>query len=466
MINLVLTPLHYIYLIFIIIIILAMVKKKDISLLCILGIFILGLAGTESIYKSVMGVFNSFVYAAKELMPTIFIISIITAMSNTLMDSGINDEMVSPFRKVIKNYWIAYWVIGIFMMVLSWFFWPSPAVALIGALFLPIAKKAGLPAMGVAISMNLFGHGIALSSDYIIQAAPKLTADAASIPVSEVISASIPLELTMGIVTAVAAFYFLRKEIKSGELPSEYEEIEDSTSISSSSMLISSKKIRRFLALLILVLFALDIFIMYIAKLQGGDATALIGGTAIFILSLISILAYKEKSLDKITDNLVKGLQFGFKIFGVVIPIAAFFYLGDSAFIDIFGKILPEGSNGIVNDLGAALANNVPINSTISAGTLTVVGAITGLDGSGFSGISLVGSISKIFSTALGGGVATLTALGQIAGIWVGGGTVIPWAIIPVAAICGVDAFELAKKNLKPVVIGLIITTIVAIIII
>jgi len=466
MINLVLTPLHYIYLIFIIIIILAMVKKKDISLLCILGIFILGLAGTESIYKSVMGVFNSFVYAAKELMPTIFIISIITAMSNTLMDSGINDEMVSPFRKVIKNYWIAYWVIGIFMMVLSWFFWPSPAVALIGALFLPIAKKAGLPAMGVAISMNLFGHGIALSSDYIIQAAPKLTADAASIPVSEVISASIPLELTMGIVTTVAAFYFLRKEIKSGELPSEYEEIESSTQISSSSMLISSRKIRRFLALLILVLFALDIFIMYIAKLQGGDATALIGGTAIFILSLISILAYKENSLDKITDNLVKGLQFGFKIFGVVIPIAAFFYLGDSAFTDIFGKILPEGSNGIVNDLGAALANNVPINSTISAGTLTVVGAITGLDGSGFSGISLVGSISKIFSTALGGGVATLTALGQIAGIWVGGGTVIPWALIPVAAICGVDAFELAKKNLKPVVIGLIITTIVAIFII
>ncbi|ABR34078.1 hypothetical protein [Clostridium beijerinckii] len=466
MINLVLTPLHYIYLIFIIVIILAMVKKKDISLLCILGIFILGLAGTESIYKSVMGVFNSFVYAAKELMPTIFIISIITAMSNTLMDSGINDEMVSPFRKVIKNYWIAYWVIGIFMMVLSWFFWPSPAVALIGALFLPIAKKAGLPAMGVAISMNLFGHGIALSSDYIIQAAPKLTADAASIPVSEVISASIPLELTMGIVTTVAAFYFLRKEIKSGELPSEYEEMESSTSISSPSMLISSRKIRRFLALLILVLFALDIFIMYIAKLQGGDATALIGGTAIFILSLISILAYKEKSLDKITDNLVKGLQFGFKIFGVVIPIAAFFYLGDSAFTDIFGKILPEGSNGIVNDLGAALANNVPINSTISAGTLTVVGAITGLDGSGFSGISLVGSISKIFSTALGGGVATLTALGQIAGIWVGGGTVIPWALIPVAAICGVDAFELAKKNLKPVVIGLIITTIVAIFII
>lgn len=465
MINLALTPLHYIYLIFIIIIIIAMIKKKDISLLCILGIFILGLAGTQSIYKSIMGVFNSFVYAAKELMPTIFIISIITAMSNTLMDSGINDEMVSPFKGIIKNYWIAYWVIGIVMMILSWFFWPSPAVALIGALFLPIAKKAGLPAMGVAISMNLFGHGIALSSDYIIQAAPKLTADAAGIPVSEVLRASVPLEITMGIVTTTVAFYYLRKEIKSGIISKEYK-IEETANDSQSSILILSKKLRRILALLILSLFTIDIFIMYIFKLQGSDATALIGGSAIFILSVISLIIYKQNSLEKITENIVKGLQFGFKIFGVVIPIAAFFYLGDSAFIDIYGKILPEGSNGIVNDLGVALANTVPINSSISASTLTIVGAITGLDGSGFSGISLVGSISKIFSTALGNGVATLTALGQIAGIWVGGGTVIPWALIPVAAICGVDPFELAKKNLKPVVIGLIITTVVGIFII
>ncbi|MCM0648558.1 hypothetical protein NBE98_09255 [Clostridium swellfunianum] len=461
MINITLTPLHYIYLIFIIIIIAAMVKKKDISLICIIGIFVLGLTGTQSVYKSAMGVFNSFVFATKELMPTIFIISIITAMSNTLMASGINDEIVSPFKGIIKNYWIAYWVIGIVMMILSWFFWPSPAVALIGALFLPIAKKAGLPAIGVAVSMNLFGHGIALSSDYIIQAAPKLTADAAGIPVIEVISASVPLVVVMGIVTTAAGFYFLRKDIKSGILPVEYK-IEESEDSQSGEKLISSKKLRRLLALLILFLFALDIVIMFVAKLQGGDATALIGGTAVFILSLISVIAYKGKSLEKISDNLVKGLQFGFRIFGIVVPVAAFFYLGDSAFNDIFGKILPEASHGIVNDLGVALANIVPLNSVVSASTLTAVGAITGLDGSGFSGIPLVGSIANIFSASLGGGTATLTALGQIAGIWVGGGTIIPWAVIPVAAICGVDAFELAKKNIKPVIIGLVATTIVA----
>jgi hypothetical protein len=201
---------------------------------------------------------------------------------------------------------------------------------------------------------------------------------------------------------------------------------------------------------------------MFILKLQGGDATALIGGTSVLILIIVSFFAYNADPLGKITEHLIEGLQFGFRVFGPVIPIAAFFYLGDSAIIDIFGKVLPEGSNGLVNDLGVALAGIVPLNRGIGAVTATVVGAITGLDGSGFSGISLVGSIAKLFSIAIGTGTATLTALGQVAAIWVGGGTLIPWAVIPAAAICGVDPFELARRNLKPVVIGLIVTTIAA----
>ncbi|AIE59263.1 putative membrane protein [Bacillus methanolicus MGA3] len=68
----------------------------------------------------------------------------------------------------------------------------------------------------------------------------------------------------------------------------------------------------------------------------------------------------------------------------------------------------------------------MPLNKEIGAVTLTIVGAITGLDGSGFSGISLAGSIAHLFGTAIGAGAATLTALGQVAAIWVGGGTLIP----------------------------------------
>ena len=466
-----LTALHWVFLIFIFLIITIMVMKKDTSLICIVGIFVLGIVGTSSLSKSVMGIFNSFIYATKELMGTILIISLIAAMSKVLMKTGINESMVHPFTKLIRTPALAYWVIGILMMIISWFFWPSPAVALVGAVLLPVAVRVGLPALGVAMAMNLFGHGIALSGDFIIQAAPKLTADAAGIPVGDVVSASIPLVLVMGIVTTVTAFYFLRRDMKRGLLKVddvkviESDDMENMASLKEEKLLFSPK-LRLTFAILIPVMFLLDIVTMYYTKLQGGDATALIGGTAAFILIIVSLFAYKENGMGKITTHIVEGLQFGFKIFGPVIPIAAFFYLGDSALADIFGKILPAGSHGIVNDLGVALANSVPINSVVAGATLTGVGAITGLDGSGFSGISLAGSIAKLFSSALGSGVATLTALGQIAAIWVGGGTLIPWALIPAAAICGVDPFELARRNLKPVIIGLIVTTIVGILLI
>jgi hypothetical protein len=457
-----LIAIHWIYVVFIFLIIGFMVMRRDTSLICIIGIFLLAITATGSLSQSVSSIFNSFIFAITELLSTILVISIIVAMSRILTSTGINDVMISPFSKLIRNSTMAYWVIGILMMVISWFFWPSPAVALLGAVLLPVALRVGLPALGVAIAMNLFGHGIALSGDFIIQAAPKLTADAAGLQVSEVIQASIPLVFTMGIVTTIVAFYLLKRDMKRGIL--KVESLEDNAMLGvageDSSLLTLNQK--RFFALLIPLLFALDVAAMSILKLQGGDATALIGGTSIFILIFITLITHKNKGLEKTTTYLIDGFQFGFKVFGPVIPIAAFFYLGDSGFTKIIGEYLPQASQGIVNDLGIALAHVVPLSEQVAAITLTSVGAITGLDGSGFSGISLAGSVATLFATALGSGAATLTALGQISAIWVGGGTLVPWAIIPVAAICNVDVFELARRNLLPVTIGLIVTTIVA----
>ncbi|WP_353094142.1 hypothetical protein [Tissierella praeacuta] len=460
-----LNALHYVYLLFTLLILWVMIRKRDTSLVCILGIFILGIISTSSLSQALMGVFNSFIYAIVELMGTILIISVIVGMSTILTKTGVNEIMISPFTKLIKNPTLAYWVIGILMMIISWFFWPSPAVALIGAVMLPVAVSAGLPALGVAMAMNLFGHGIALSGDFIIQGAPKLTADAAGIPVSEVITASIPLVVVMGLVTTIIAFIILKKDLKSGKIKVDKENkgkrlMDEDGSENIKNVL--SYKTKKKLALFIPLLFIIDIIIMIIAKLQGGDATALIGGTAIFILIMVSLLTHKGNALEEITRYLVSGFKFGFEIFGPVIPIAAFFYLGDDGFLKVIGEFLPQGSEGLVNDLGIALANIVPLNAGVGAVTLTIVGAITGLDGSGFSGISLAGSIARLFGSAIGKGIATLTALGQVSAIWVGGGTLIPWAVIPAAAICGVDPFELTRRNFKPVVIGLVVTTIVA----
>lgn len=468
MVGIELTALHWVYLIFIFIIIGVMVMRRDTSLICIAGIFVLGLVATGSLYQSVMGIFNSFIYGITELLGTILIISVITAMSKVLMVTGINEVMVHPFAKLIRTPSLAYWVIGILMMVISWFFWPSPAVALMGAVLVPVALRVKLPALGAAMAMNIFGHGIALSGDYIIQGAPKLTADGAGIPVGDVISASIPLVIIMGVVTTVTAFIYLKRDMKKGLLTMETKlvdavESKNKTKENQEYKFALSTTTKRVLAVIIPILFVVDLAAMFLFNLQGGDATALVGGTALFILVLIAMLAYRNSGLEKITSHFIEGLKFGFEIFGPVIPIAAFFYLGDAAFTHLFGEVLPAGSTGLVNDLGIALANVVPLNNAIGAVTSTVMGSITGLDGSGFSGISLVGSVAKLFSTALGGGTATLTALGQIAAIWVGGGTLIPWAVIPAAAICGVSPFELVRRNIKPVVIGLVVTTIAAI---
>lgn len=463
-----LTALHYVYLAFIVFIMALLIKRRDTTMICIAGIFVLGWLATETVSGSVTGVFNSFVYATKELMGTIMIISIIVAMSRVLTRTGINETMVAPLTRFLRTPFMAFWGIGLIMMVTSWFFWPSPAVALIGVVLLPVAIRVGLPALGAAIAMNLFGHGIALSSDYIIQGAPKLTADAAGLPVSSVMEASIPLVIVMGVVTTVTAYWMMRRDQKNGTwrdglisgknaasaLAADNDAVEGQAVI--------PPTLKKWLAIVIPLLFLADVAGMFLLDLQGGDATALVGGTAVFILIVVTLLAHRNKGLEEVTSYLIDGLTFGFKVFGPVIPIAAFFYLGDSAFAELFGKVLPAASQGIVNDLGVALAHNVPLNGAVGAVTAAITGAITGLDGSGFSGISLAGSIGKLFAVATHSDAATLTALGQVSAIWVGGGTLIPWALIPAAAICGVSPFELARRNVKPVLIGLIVTTIVA----
>ena len=463
-----LTAIHWVYLAFIVLIMTLLIRRRDTTLVCITGIFALGILATETLSGSVSGVFNSFIFATKELMGTIMIISIIVAMSRVLIKTGINETMVAPLTRFLRTPAMAYWGIGIIMMVTSFFFWPSPAVALIGVVLLPVAIRVGLPALGAAVAMNLFGHGIALSGDYIIQGAPKLTADAAGLPVSSVMAASVPLVIVMGLVTTVAAFWMMKRDQRNGSWRDGLVSIKSTGDALTTrtdeddTVAAISPGMKKWLAIAILLLFAADVAAMFILKLQGGDATALVGGTAVLILGVIALVAHRNRGLEKVTSYLIEGFMFGFKVFGPVIPIAAFFYLGDAAFSELFGKVLPDASHGIVNDLGVALANAVPLNGAVGSVTLTITGAITGLDGSGFSGISLAGSIAQLFATAIGSGAATLTALGQVAAIWVGGGTLIPWALIPAAAICGVSPFELARRNLKPVLLGLAVTTVVA----
>lgn len=460
-----LSIIHYIYILFTLLILISIFRKKDITIVCIIGILALSLYITKSIPSSIIAVFNGFLYAITELLPIILIISIITAFSKLLSVTGINEVMVSPLVKLIKNKYVAYWVIGISMMIISWFFWPSPAVALIGAVLIPVAQKVGLPKLSAAMAMNIFGHGIALSSDIIIQGASRLTSNSAGITINELNSTLIPLEIVMALTTTIIAFILVVKDFKKEPNTDSSSKINIPICQDNKSPIINlSCKKKRFYSLLIFIGYISDIFLMLSFDLTGGDATALVGGTTLFLLILIFLGSFKFNSMEQITPYIIDGFQFAFKVFGAVIPVATFFYIGGNGFESILGNLLPSNSQGIINDLGIALANSVPLNKTIATATVSGVGLLTGLDGSGFSGLSLVGSSAMLFSNSMSINISALASIGQICTIWIGGGTLIPWALIPVAAICDVSPFELARKNLIPVSIGLIVTIIYAIV--
>ena len=449
--------LHYIYIAMVLVIIITMALKKDTVLPCIIGLFMIGLASSGSVVKAIQIIFNALIASGKEFWSIIAIISLVVAMSKALRDIGADELMMSPIKKLMVSKNIAFWGLGLVMTTVSFIVWPSPAVALVGAIMVPAALRVGLPAVWAAVAMNLFGHGIALSGDYFIQGAPAITAKAAGFEnASPVISASIPLWLTMSVVTVGTAFFMMRREMKA--LPEIAATLEVTSNITPKASFSTT-----FVAIATPLAFLFDAFLMFKYELRGGDATALVGGTAVIIMSVIAIIEHNSSCcFEKVTDYIRDGFMFGIKIFAPVIVIGAFFFLGSEG---IAKEILGPSATGLLTDIGIYLADKAPLSEIPVILMQTLIGGITGLDGSGFSGLPLVGSLAQTFSGAVNISKEGLAALGQLSAVWVGGGTIIPWGVIPVAAICGVEPTELVRKNIIPVMAGFTATIIVAVII-
>ena len=198
---------------------------------------------------------------------------------------------------------------------------------------------------------------------------------------------------------------------------------------------------------------------MAIFNLKGGDATSLVSGTAVVVLVIGSVAGFGKESLDRFTNYISDGFLFAIRIFAPVIIIGAFFFLGGSGITTILGE---KYQSGILNDWAIWLAGVTPLNKYVVTLIQMVIGGLTGLDGSGFSGLPLVGSLANTFGTAVNCSVPLLGALGQIAAIFIGGGTIIPWGLMPVAAIANVNPLELARKNFVPVMIGFLFTFLTA----
>ena len=439
----VLTPLHYAYLIGVIVILAVMVLKKDTPAVCIAFLFILGLIGLKSVTGGIITVFSAVLYAGREFMEVLATIALVTSLSKCLKDLGSDYLMMVPMAGIMKTPSLTWWILGLTMFLFSLFLWPSPSVALVGAIMLPFAVKAGLNPLAAAMAMNLFGHGFALSYDVVIQGAPAISAGAAGLDTSSILRQAWPLFWAMGIVTVLSAYVLNR-----GQLDARGPRLSIQAEPSGPR---GPRKSALFLAVITPLAFAGDIILMLLYGLKGGDATSMVSGTALLLTCLGALLGFGKQSLEKVTGYVTEGFLFAIRIFAPVIIIGAFFFLGGDGITSIMGE---RFNRGIMNDWALWLAQNAPLNKYMAAFIQMVVGGLTGLDGSGFSGLPLTGALARTFGTATGSSVPVMAALGQITAIFVGGGTIVPWGLIPVAAICNVSPLELARKNLIPVCIG------------
>lgn len=454
-----LTAAHWIYALFVVMVVVVMAKRRDALIPCIAGTFLVGWAVTGTPLGAIETVFRATVVAARELLDIILVISIIGGLAAYLESIGAERLMVAPARALMKSPTVAFWVIGIVMLVASYFLWPSPATALVGAVLVPAAASVRLPIISTAVAMNLFGHGVALSTDYVIQGAPSISAKAANVPVEAIMYSQIPLILTMSIVTIAAAFLIARRDIKRAQLNDAGEAAD--AGMAYDTELPKPGSVAHVAAVVVPVSYLLVVIALITYRIRGGEATTIIGGVTLLLAAGFTLISHGRDSFDLITEHMIKGFTFGIKIFTPVIIIASFFYLGSP---EIARQVFGENARGLLFDLANALSNVLPLNRFTVGIMETVIGGVVGLVGSGFSGLPLTGSLAGAFASVAHLKTETIAALGQIATVWVGGGCIIPWGVIPVAAICRVSPQELAAKNFVPVVLGLVATTIVAII--
>jgi hypothetical protein len=458
-----LTAAHWVYAIFIVIVLVTMAMRRETPLVCIIGSFILSWVVTGNLVKAVQAIFNAITVAASELLGVVVIISLIVSMAKMLEETGLAEMMFRPVQGMMKSPGIAYWVMGFVIMIVAWVIWPSPAIALVGALLLPGAIKVGLPPINAAMAISMFGYGCALTTDYIIQGAPGITSKAANVTVGAVMAKSVPMLIVWGIIALPLSFIAVRKDIRANAgKPIEWApfEITPDARAEREKWTRAASGIKKSILGIIAILFALDIIAMLVFKLRGGDATALLGGTVGLIMVIVGFGVYGKEGFEKLSTHSRAGFMFGVRIFAPVFLIASFFFMGSPGTAKaIFG----EGAKGLLFDLGQALANAVPLSRIPVAIVQAVVGGITGLDGSGFSGLPLVGTLAQALGGATQLDIATLGALGQYFAVAVGGGCIIPWAVIPAAAITGTDPVEIARRNLWPTLLGFVGVIIVAI---
>ncbi|MGM8364319.1 hypothetical protein ACLIBG_02435 [Virgibacillus sp. W0181] len=470
-----LTMSHLLYGLFTLMIILTMIFRKGVVFPSLLGTFVIAWVYKGSLVDGFTSIFQANLVAATELFNIFLIITFMMALLHSLRDIGADEKMIQPIQRMMINGHVSFFILIGVTYIISLFFWPTPAVPLICALLVPAAVRSGLPIMGAAVAVAIAGQGMALSSDYIVQVAPSLSAKSAGVSTMLVADKALVLSLASGAVAFFIAYMLYRKTIREKNDPLIEKELKALTFDREPDKKSHTKHLstwgRVFAVVVPITLLAVVIYMVYtkllsgrMGGLEGGDGAALIGGVAVILLLLSTAAFGRQHALDYISNHITNGFVFAFKAMGPVIPIAGFFFLGSS---DFSGSILgiEEGAPAFLFDLVQSTQEFLPQSAILSAFSILIIGIITGLDGSGFSGLPLTGALAAALENSAID-ASTLAAIGQMGSIWTGGGTLVAWSsLIAIAGFCGISVMELVRKNFLPVILGLLASTILAVVI-
>lgn len=452
-----LTVLHWVYMIGVVFVIVAMCLRKDVVLPCAIFTILSGFAATGSIAQALLTEARALLFAFSEFQSLILGIGIMVMMSKQMADMGTDRTLIEPLAKIIRTPTISYFVLGIVMALITALVWPSPGIALVGALLTPIALRAGMPAIWAAVAMNMFGHGFMMSLDPVIQGAVGITAGTADLEISEMLAVW-PVWLAAGIVGIGVSFILFKIDMKKNAgLHSDKMAASLQNNTSEFSEIHPGAK---FMAVFTVIAFVYGIYLILANGLTGNDALNILIGTGAVVTIIGAVIQHGAKALSKFVTYARSGLEFGMMAFTPVLFIGGFFFIGGSGISTILAGEYPQG---VLMDWAWWIADKVPLSPIPIVILLLIIGGITGLTGSGFAGLPLCGSLALAFGTACNMDIAVLAMVGQMGSVWVGGGTIVPWAVIPVAAMCNVDAVELCRKNLIPTFCGLAAAAVAAI---
>ncbi|MBD8004326.1 hypothetical protein [Bacillus norwichensis] len=475
---------HWLYLLVTIIVIGTMLFRRGVVLPIIVGTFLVAAVYKGNVVSGFQAVFNANLVAAKELFSIFLIISLMIALLNALKGLGADQKLIMPIQKIMVNGHVSFILLFATTYIISLFFWPTPAVPLICALLVPAAVRAGVPVMVAAMVVVISGQGMALSSDYIIQVAPVISAAAAGVDKTLVTDKLMVLSLITGfgalsIVYLSARKVMSRKTAQSADdmkmQESLFEEAgELAATIEEDAEIVQRKEKwgKVFAVIVPLSMLAVMIY-MFQFKITGGsgfegtDGAAFVGGVATILLVLATIALNRIHALDQISEHITDGFVFAFKAMAPVIPIAGFFFMGSH---DFTPAILSLGEDAAIPaflfDAIQAGQVYIPQTSIFAGYGILIIGIITGLDGSGFSGLPLTGALSGALAPGTNIDASTMAAIGQMGAIWTGGGTLIAWSsLVAVAGFLKISPIELARRNFIPVMVSLFIATTVAILI-